>query len=86
MRNARETLRRSLPDISDRLEVLERAGVLSLETVSPASDLTVITRAVQTAHRSLPEEAAKAIERDLRREQRAWERNRDRGRGMDFDR
>lgn len=86
MRNAGETLRRSLSDISDRLEVLERAGVLSLESVSPTSDLTGIGRAVQAAHRSLPEETARAIERDLRRERRELERNRDRSRGMDFDR
>jgi hypothetical protein len=82
MRNAGETLRETLPKISDRLEVLERAGVASLESISPISDLTGIGRAVQAAHRSLPEETARAIERDIRRE----ERNRDRSRGMDFDR
>jgi hypothetical protein len=86
MRNARETLRRSLPDISDRLEVLERAGVASLESVSSTTDLTGISRAIDAAHRSLPEETVKAIERNLRREQRARERKRDRGRGMDLER
>ena len=86
MRNASETLRRALPKISDSLEVLERAGVLSLESVSPASDLKDIGRAVQAAYRSLPEKTANAIERDIRREQRELERIRDRSRGMDFDR
>jgi hypothetical protein len=86
MRNAGETLRRSIPDISDSLEVLERAGVLSLESVSPTADLKGIGRAVKASYRSLPERTVNAIERDIRREQRELERNRDRGRGMDIDR
>jgi hypothetical protein len=81
MRDARETLRRSLPDISNRIEVLERAGVASLESVSPTTDCAGITRAVEAAHRSLSEETAKVIETNLRRE-----RNRDRLRGMEIDR
>ena len=86
MRNASETLRRTLPKISDSLEVLERAGVLSLESVSPTADLNGIGRTVKAAHRSLPEETVRTIERDIRREQRELERIRDRSRGMDMDR
>jgi hypothetical protein len=86
MRKAGETLRRSLPDISEGLEVLERAGVLSLESVSPTSGLKGIGHAVQAAYRSLPEKTVNAIERDIRREQRELESIRDRSRGMDFDR
>jgi hypothetical protein len=66
--------------------VLERAGVLSLESVSPTSDLKGIGRAVQAAYRNLPEKTVRAIERDIRREQRELESIRDRSRGMDFDR
>jgi hypothetical protein len=84
MRDAGETLRRTIPKISERLEVLERAGVLSLESVSPTADLTRIGHAVKAAYRSLPEETVRVIERDMRREER--NRDRDRDRGMDFDR
>jgi hypothetical protein len=84
MRDAGETLRRSIPKISERLEVLERAGVASLEPVSPSADLTGIGRAVAAAYRSLPEETTRVIEREMRREER--NRDRDRDRGMDFDR
>jgi hypothetical protein len=82
MRDAGETLRRTIPRISDRLEVLERAGILSLESVSPKTDVAGIARTVKAAYRSLPEDTVRVIERDMKRE----ERNRDRGRGMDFDR
>ena len=81
MRDAGEALRRSIPKVSERLEVLERAGVLSLDSVSPTVDLTGIGHAVKAAYRSLPEETARVIEREIRRE-----RDRDRDRGMDFDR
>jgi hypothetical protein len=84
MRNASETLRRTLPKICDSLEVLERAGVLSFESVSPTSDLKGIGHAVQAAYRSLPEKTRNAIERDIRREQRELERIRDRSLEMDF--
>jgi hypothetical protein len=84
MRNGDKTLRRTLPKISDGLEVLERAGVLSLEAVSPTSDLTAITSAVKAAHRGLPEETVRVIERDIRREQRELERIRDRSHEIDF--
>src|SRR6202035_1981571 len=84
MRNASEALRRTLPDICDSLEVLERAGVLSLESVSPTSDLKGIGRAVQAAYRSLPEKTRNAIERDIRRERRELERIGDRSLEIDF--
>jgi hypothetical protein len=84
VRNGDKTLRRTLPKISDSLEVLERAGVLSLESVSPTSDLKGIGHAVQAAYRGLPEKTRNAIERDIRREQRELERIRDRSLEMDF--
>jgi hypothetical protein len=78
MRDARETLRQALPRIFDQLEVLERAGVASLEAVPPKTGLMAIANAVSDSHRSLPPATVAAIERDLRRE-----RNRDRERAFD---
>jgi G3E family GTPase len=81
MREARETLRQTLPKIFERMEVLERAGVASLEAVSPRADLTGIARSVDAAYRGLPPGTAAAIERDLKRE-----RSRDRERTFDRSR
>ena len=66
----------SLRQVEQRLDVLERAGVATVDAVSQKADLTGITHAVDAAHRSLPPATVSAIEKTMKRES-------NRARGLD---
>jgi hypothetical protein len=79
MREARAALRKRLPHVEQRLEMLERGGVTRIDAgdLGPNAPLNEIAAAVDRQYHAMPEDTRRNIERSIRREQRALDRSRD---------
>jgi hypothetical protein len=78
MRKARAALREDVPDVEERLTVLERTGVAQLECEGAVwgAGLDKLATAVDRGYQALPQELRRDVERATRREQRALSRTR----------
>jgi hypothetical protein len=79
MREAQAVLRERLPQVEERLNVLERAGVSKIDAgdLGPNARLNELAAALDRHYQAMPEETRRDVERSIRREQRALERSRD---------
>ena len=79
MREAQAVLRKRLPHVEQRLEMLERGGVTKIDAgdLGPNVRLNELAAAVDRNYRAMPEETRHNIERSIRRQQRALDRSRE---------
>ena len=79
MREARAVLRKRLPHVEQRLSMLERGGITSINAgdLGPNAQLSELAAALDRQYLALPEPVRRDIERSIRREQRARERSRE---------
>jgi murein DD-endopeptidase MepM/ murein hydrolase activator NlpD len=75
MREARAALRGRIPQVDQRLLVLERAGVLQIAVVERQAGLNDIAAAIDRGYRAVPDATRSGIEQSIRREQRAQVRS-----------
>ena len=77
MRDARTTLRDRIPQVEQRMHVLERAGVSQLEDCNPNANLKQLSAAIDRQYQVLPEAVRRDVEYGIRREQRYRARSRE---------
>ena len=77
MREARAVLRERLPQVEERLSVLERGGASRIDAASLGLNarLNDIAAAVERQYLAMPEETRRGIERSIRRDHRARDRS-----------
>jgi hypothetical protein len=79
MREGSAVLRERLPQVEEKLDVLERAGVSKIDAgdLGPNARLNELTAAVDRQYRAMPEATRSNAERNIRRERQALERSRE---------
>ena len=70
MRNARAALRDRIPQVEQRIRVLERAGVSQLEECRLNASLKQLSAAIDRQYQILPEAVRRDVEHGIRRELR----------------
>jgi hypothetical protein len=79
MREAQAVLRKRLPNVEQRLEMLERGGVTRIDAgdLRPNARLNELAAAIDRRYLAIPEAMRRDIERSIRHEQRALDRSRE---------
>jgi hypothetical protein len=77
MRDARATLRDRIPQVEQRMHVLERAGVSRLEDWNINANLKQLSAAFDRQYRTLPESIRRDVESGIRSEQHNRDRSRE---------
>ena len=77
MRDARAALRDRIPQVEQRMHVLERAGVSQVEECQLNANLNQLSAAIDGQYRILPEATRRDVEYGIRRESRERARSRE---------